>query len=348
LIPLTAGVWMMRRKWPFVLVGWFWFLGMLVPVAGIMQTENQSYADRYTYLPEIGLCIAIAWLAAGWAGKDRNRRTITGCFAGISLAALLAAGWHQVGYWRSSEVLWRHTIASTGDNFLAHNNLGNALLRQGRVEEAVLELRESVRINPDYPKAFNDLGTALFQEGLKDEAMVQYREALRRDPRNANAYNNLGDALASEGRIDDAITDYREALSLDPTLLLAHNNLGNALFQQGHLAEGIVECRTALSLDPASVDAQNSLAWMLSTASDRSLRDGPAAVALAQRAYHSTGGADPIILRTLAAAFAQSGDYSSAVEAAQNAMQLAESQSKFGMTASLQKELSLYEAGRTL
>jgi tetratricopeptide (TPR) repeat protein len=258
LTALTAGAWLLRRKQPAVLVGWLWYLGMLVPVIGIVQVGQQAYADRYTYLPGIGPCIAATWLAADWAGSGHARRLVLGTVAAVALCALSLAAWHQAAYWRDSETLWLHTLECTTHNSVAHNNLGLAWFQQGRTEEAIAEYRQALRIDPNAAEAHNDLGVALFQQGRAPEALAEYRQALA-GPFAAQAHNNLGNALSRQGRPQDAIAEYREALRIKPYYADAIANLGNVLLQQGRTEEAIAQYREALSINPADAHTHNNL-----------------------------------------------------------------------------------------
>jgi tetratricopeptide (TPR) repeat protein len=380
LVALTAGAYILRRRQPFLVVGWLWYAGMLAPVIGILQVGHQAYADRYTYLPQIGLCLAGTWSVVNWTRECRYRKAVLGSAACAVLCALVVASYHQTTYWSDSETLWTHTLASTKDNDIAHNNLANVLLLQGRKDEAVAQYNEALRINPAYTAARNNLGNLLFQTGLEKEAMAQYREALRIDPSDSLTHKNLGIALfkqghageataqflqalqsnpanesahiclgnvlLSQGRPDDAVAQYREAVRIDPADALAHANLCNVLFNFGRAEEAIADARKALALEPADSTMQNSLAWMLATAPQEPLRDGAMAVRLATQASQSTGGNEPRMLRTLAAADAEAGDFSDAVQTAQNALQLAEAESNTNLVNELSGEIKLYEAGR--
>ncbi len=381
LAALTICAWWFRRRHPYLPVGWLWYLGMLVPVAGVMQTGNDAYADRYTYLPQIGICIAAAWLAADWTGELKWRRALTGAVSALILGALLVTGRHQVAYWHDSEMLWRHALVSTRDNAVAHQNLEDVLFNEGRLEEAVSEGREAVQVNPDaenyynlgnalmkqghieegiaccrealrlrpnYADAIGNLGYGLYQQGRTAEAIAEYRQALQIDPANGQTHYSLGTALARLGRDQEAVAEYREALRLAPGLAVTHKNLANSLIRLGRAGEAVAEYRTVLRINPADTSAENALAWILATVSDHSLRDGPEALELATDANHSTGGGDPQILRTLAAAYAQTGDFSNAGQTAQKALDLATARSDAELAGQLRGDLALYQAGRAL
>ncbi len=346
LAALTAVVLIFRRAKPYLLTGWFWFLGMLAPVVGILQTGNQSFADRYTYLPGIGICIAVTWLVADWADKLRYRQAIVGGAAGVTLAILMALCWRQVGYWRDSITAWTRVVECTTDNFYPHMNLGELYAAQGRTEEAIAECRAALRLYPGNVEANDNLGTLLLQQGQVGEAIEHYRAALQTDPTDANVHNNLGNALARLGRFQEAAAEFRAALNTNPMLAIVQSNLGNALFHMGHAAEAIAECQAALRINPSSVDAANTLAWILATADEQDLRDGPRAAELAAAANQATGGNNPAILRTLAAAQAQNGDFAGALQTARRALAAAPSGSS--LADALRGDIALYQSGRRI
>jgi tetratricopeptide (TPR) repeat protein len=227
----------------------------------------------------------------------------------------------------------------------AHFNLGNALLQKGRMDEAIIQYREAVQIKPDFAEAHNNLGNALLQKGSLDEAIIHYQKALEINPHYEQAHNGLGNALTQKGSVDEAIIQYREALQIKPDYANAHANLGNALMQKGSAGEAIAHFQRAAQINPADPTIQNNLAWVLATCADASLRDGNKAVELARQANELTGGENPIILHTLAAACAEAGRFSEAVETAQHALRLTEAQSNAKLAGQLQVELKLYQAG---
>jgi tetratricopeptide (TPR) repeat protein len=228
----------------------------------------------------------------------------------------------------------------------AHNNLGNALRQQGQTGEAIAEYREAVRINPRSALAHRNLGNALFQQGQIDEAVAQYREAIAINPADAETHNNLGFALFKQGQIGEAIAEYRRALQIDPTDAQAHINLGNALLGRGETAEALIHLQRAIEIQPANLALENKLAWVLAAAPQVSVRDGARAVQLATQASQASGGNNPLILRTLAAAYAQAGQYPDAVQTAQRALQLAQAQSNAALAGALPREIKLYQTGQ--
>jgi tetratricopeptide (TPR) repeat protein len=254
LIAVTAIAIAARRKFPYIITGWFWYLIMLVPVIGVVQVGTQAHADRYTYLPQIGLSILVTWMIVDLAAAWRLPRKILGAAAGIVISALAWRASLQASYWRDSEELWRHTLAVTTNNSIADNNLGNALLQKNRIDEAMTQFQQAVEISPNDTDVQNSLGNALFRNGKVADAITHYRMALQLQPNNAEVRNNLGNALFHTGQIDEAITYFQTALQLlsqqnDARTAEAHYNLGNALFQKGQIDDAIVQYRKAVEVN---------------------------------------------------------------------------------------------------
>jgi tetratricopeptide (TPR) repeat protein len=249
---------------------------------------------------------------------------------------------------RTAEAVTRYNEALRIDPACteAYCNLGNILLQQGRIADAIADYREALRTNPASANAHYNLGNAEAQQGRIEEAAGEYREALRNEPTLAEASNSLGYLLLQQGRTEEAVAQFNEALRNNPTYAEAQSNLGKGLFQLGRTAEAIGAIRKALELKPSNAEIQNNLAWLLACAPQLALRDGARAVQLATQASQSTGGSNPLILRTLAAAYAGDGQYAKAVQAAQTALQLAESQSNSALANALRREMKLYEAGQ--
>lgn len=251
------------RKHPYLAVGWLWFLGTLAPVIGLVQVGAQARADRYTYLPSVGLFIMLAWgvadLMRRWPGARRAAVAcaIAGCVSCFALTSL------QVRYWRDSESLFRHAIAVTGANSVAEHNLGVALsAHPGELGEAVSHLKAAVRIDPGSARAHTDLGNALTRTpGRLEDAIAEYRKALTIEPDSAITHNDLGNALLKmPGHLSDAVAQYRAALQLRPGYAEAHNNLGTALAEKaGGLSEAIPEFEEALRIEPEYEQARVNL-----------------------------------------------------------------------------------------
>jgi tetratricopeptide (TPR) repeat protein len=249
-----------RRKCPYLLVGWLWYLGMLVPVIGLVQVGGQSIADRYTYLTHIGLSIALAWGAERVARRWPDRRWLFAVVSALVVAGLTACAWQQASYWQNSETLWTHTLACTSHNPIAHNNLGSALAGRGQVDEAIAHYRKALEIKPDYAMAHIGLGSTLAGRGQLDEAMAHYWKALAIEPDNPEAHNNLGNAMVGRGQVDEAIAHYRKALEIKPDYAEAHVNLGAQLVGRGRVDEAIAHYRKALEIKPDFAEAHNNLA----------------------------------------------------------------------------------------
>ena len=478
---ISTGVFAWRRKHPFLLVGWLWYLGMLAPMIGLIQAGAQAHADRYTYLPQIGLYIAVAWMCAVTCARLRLASLVPGIAMGAVIAALGVCARNQTSYWENDEMLWSHALSVRPDNAFAlnnlgldlelrgktdeaiahyrraleinpgypeaHNNLGNAQLHKGHIEEAIAQYRKALESRPDYLEAHNNMGNALLQNGQVDEAIAEGRKVLEINPNHSEAHNNLanalcakgdveegishyckaieikpdyaaarsnlanallrtgqiddaitqlrkvlelnykpaeihynlGNALLQNGRVDEAISHFQKALAIQPDFADAHDNLGVvllqtgrvdeaishlqkaldirpggaethntlglALFSKGNAAEAASHYRQALKIQPDYADAQNNLAHVLATCPDASLRNGAEAVKLARQANEATGGGNPIILSTLAAAYAETGDFSDAVNTAQRALELVNSQSNAPLADLLRTQIALYKAG---
>ena len=246
-------IWHARSR-PYLIVGWLWFLGMLVPVIGVVQVGIQSMADRYMYVPLIGLAMAVAW---GFAELVRGRGVVVGASAVVVVCSLLAV--KQVEFWKDSETLFRHAVEVTPGNYLAYNNLGYYLSNHGRPAEAMQYYLKSIEINPLYEDALNNMGYVLAGQKRHAEAIPYYEAALRVKPNHVEVNNNLGNALSELGRIPEAIEHYNIALKFKPDHADAHNNLGIALAMQGKLDEAIPHFRDAIRFRPGYASAHSNL-----------------------------------------------------------------------------------------
>jgi protein O-mannosyl-transferase len=264
LVSITAIALRWRRQRPYLLIGWLWYIGMLAPVIGLVQFGLQAEADRFTYLPQIGLTIALAWAAADACRAWPRFRPIWAITATCAVIILAISAWRQTSYWRDSQTLWTHTLACNPRNSLAHNDLGIVLASSGRTDEAIEHYRTALEIKPDYPDAHNNLGIALASRGQIDEAIAHYRKALEINPDYALAHNNLGIALANCGQIDEAISQFRKALEIDPDYAEAQADLGNVLAHRGRTNEAILCYERALQLKPGFASAHNGLGNALS------------------------------------------------------------------------------------
>jgi len=357
LLAITVSAIVFRNKRPYVFTGWFWYLVMLLPVIGFVQVGEQGHADRYTYLPHIGLFLLAVWLAADLVAVHQARSRLAIATAVVIILALGWAAFIQTSYWRNSETLWTHAVDVTSDNDFAHNNLGYLCVDQGDLDKAIAHFEAALRIrsrklDPHYNvgSAFvrMNLADALARKGQPDEAMVHYEEAIRLQPNYADAYYNRGNVLFAEGRIDEAMADWEKTLQIQPNDADAHTCIGNALLRKGSLKEAIAHYEKALALAPGDPHSRNNIAWVLATASDGSIRDGVKAVEFAQEAVQLSSGRDPNFVRTLAAAYAESSRFSEAIAAAQQAITIAAMQGKTGLANTLRKEIALYRGHMSL
>ena len=382
LVPLasfTLGVFALRRSRPYLVVGWLWYLGMLTPVIGLIQVGEQARADRFTYLPQIGLLLLIAWGMGNLCAYPRHRRAVLAAGALMAVAALMACAHLQASRWKNSESLWSHTLACNSGNNIAHNNLGTALLQMGRVDEAVADYQKALEINPKLPLARYNLGVALLQNGRVhevvghfqaaleiepdlakahynlgiafvqlgrvSEALVHYNEALEINPNYAEAEYNLGIALLQIGRLNEAVSHYNKALAINPNYVEVHNNLGTALVQLGRVSDALAHFQRAMEINPLNVEAQNNMALVLATFPEAWVRNGTKAVELAERADHLTGNSNASISATLAAAYAEAGQFPNAITTAKRALQLATDQGNTALADAIRAQIRLYQSG---
>ncbi|HVI81465.1 MAG TPA: hypothetical protein VM717_01860 [Chthoniobacterales bacterium] len=273
-----------RQTYPYVFVGWFWYLILVAPVIGIFQAGFQARADRFTYLPHVGVAMLVTWTCAELTRQWRNRQVILSSVAACSIATALILAFKQTTYWRDSVSLWRRAIAVTPDNQMTHQNLAAALSSLGRVDESRRELRAG------------------------------------------------------------AIAHARTALKDYPFDVPTHNDLGVLLVENDDVRGGIEQWETSLQIDPNDGNALNNLAWVLATCPTGDVRNGKRAVELATKATTLPGGDSPMVLRTLAAAYAEAGAFSSAISTAQRALGLAAAQKESSLAEALRHELDLYQA----
>ena len=238
------------RRYPYLVVGWLWYIGTLVPVVGFVQVGSQAMADRFTYIPLIGLYIIIAWGVPEIVPRRPHRNLYLAMLSTTLFLFLMVLTWKQVQYWKNGISLFEHTLEVTSNNWLCNYNLATALDKEGRTDDAIKHYQEALRIKPDYAEAHNNLGIALDRKGRIDDAIKHYQEALRIKPDNAEAHNNLGIDLDRKGRIDNAIKHYQEALRIEPDNAEAHNNLGIDLARKGNVDVAIRHFQKALQINP--------------------------------------------------------------------------------------------------
>ncbi len=275
LAAITALAIRARQRYPYVFVGWLWYLVTLVPVIGLIQVGSQPIADRYTYVPLIGLFIIVAWGVPDLLARWPWRINVLRAAAVLAIVACAVTARAQVRHWRNSVALWEHALAVTTANYRAQGNLGHALAAEGRLDEAVRHYSEAVRIHPGYAEAHNNLGLALATQGKIDDAIPHYAEAIRLLPDYFEAHSNLGAALAGRGRYADAINHFAIAVRLQPdrsqareNLVRAHNDFGRLQAEQGNIDQAIQQFLEALRLDPTNADLHYDLGVMYASRGD--------------------------------------------------------------------------------
>ena len=378
---LAVSVWaiLSARRTPQFVVGWLWYLGMLVPVIGLMQVGIQSRADRYTYLPLIGVFMMVAWAIPDGVVEQRMRKTMVALVAVVLLGVCAVLSRRQVSYWQNGVTLFEHALAVTQDNHVAYYNLGSALAREGRIAEALGQFEEALRLKPRNADVHFNLGLALALLGRTSEAVEHYEQALQISPNDAarqytlanilrkagrapeaigryeqllrlkpdfaEAHFNLGLALSQAGRFDNAVGQFEQALRLKPEHADAHFNLGLALEQTGRLREAIGHYEQTLRFKPHFAEAQNNLAWLLATLAPANGGDPVRAVTLAQRLCQTTGNHVAAYLDTLAAAYAAAGRFAEAIATAQAGSELARAAKQPQVVKEIEAHLQLYRSG---
>ena len=356
------------------------FVATLSPVLGFIMLYTFRYtfvADHYQYLASIGpIALASAGVAT-LAGTFKRSRPLILSAAGCVTVTLALLTWRQAAMYADIEALWRTTLKGNPECWMAHNNLGIALFQKGDTDEAVAHYRTTLEMQPDFWDAEYNLGIALLSKGQVDEAIAHCSNAVRIAPNDPDALVSLGNALLQKERIDDAIVYYQKALSIRPDYFLAHHSLGHAFLEKGEIDAAISHCRAALliqsenadahtnlaialdekgqaaeaiqhyqkalEISPQSISALTNLAWLLATCSNASFRNGTKAIELAREADQLSGGSNTLVLRALAAAYAESGQFGKAIEIARAAMQLARTQGDNSLAGALQQEIALYE-----
>jgi tetratricopeptide (TPR) repeat protein len=258
LLAIRAG-----RRRGYLLTGWLWYVGTLIPVIGLVQVGRQSMADRYTYVPLIGLFLIIAWGAPELAARWQYGRLALPALAACALLACAAVARAQVRYWSDTTALWQHALEVTADNYIAHDNLGIFFMKQGRADEAMPHFAEAVRIKPGLAQPHYNLGAVLLQGGKPDAAAQYFREALRIQPDFVEAQNGLGMILMGQGKLDEAAQYFGDALRTKPDLPKVQNNMGMVLVEQGKFDEAARHFAEALRIEPGLVGAQNNLGIVL-------------------------------------------------------------------------------------
>jgi len=370
------------RSKPYLVVGWLWYIGTLVPAIGLIQLGLwPSIADRFAYVPLIGLFVVIAWGVPDLVARWRYKKIVLATTATALLLIFTAATWFQNKYWTNNVALFKHSLDVTNDNDVAHQKLGEALAAQGKTDEAVRHYYEALRIKPDLVAAHLNLGAALREKGKINEAVEHFSMALRAEPDCAEAYYELGVTLEKQGNFDGAEKHYIKALRIKPDYAKAHNNLGivlkkkkkdkEAIFHlyealridsdfagayynlgiiyanQKNIEKAILHYKKALYFSPNMAQALYNLSWILASCEDERFRNGKGAVRLAEKLCDLTMYNQPLALDALAAAYAETGKFDEAVTIAKKAIALALKQGPKELVLELKKRLQLYQKGRS-
>src|SRR5438874_2559967 len=356
------------------------FVVTLSPVLGFIMLFTFRYAfvaDHYQYLACIG---PIALASAGIVSlseKFAQHRTLIVSVALLVVASLGTLTWRQAATYTDIETLWRTILARNPECWMAHTNLGLVLFEKGKIDDAIAHYRSALQMQPDWWDAEYNLGTALLAKGQVDEAILHCEKAVSMRPTDPDAQVSLGNLFLRKGRIDEAIAHYQKAMMLHPDHFLARYSLGHALLEKGELDSAIQVCRSALLLRPSDADCHTTLAialeekgkaaeaiqhykkalelapesiatltnpaCLMATSQEASLRNGPKAVELARQADRLAGGTNTVVLRSLAAAYAENGDFANAIKTARSAIQLARMHGEDSLTTDLDQQIALYQ-----
>ena len=263
LVAVSIAIIWTAQRYRYLTFGWLWYLGTLVPVIGLVQSGFQAMADRFTYLPLIGLFVIIAWGVPDLLARYRYRRIAFAIVTGALLPALMMSTWKQLRYWNNSTTLWKHALDVSPKHYYAHKMLGDLAEEEGNLEEAIAHYSQALEINPDYASAHNGIGAILFKQAKLDEAINRFYQALRIQPEDAIVHYNLGKVFARQEKLAKAISHYNEAVRDDPKYFKAHNSLGMALARQGKFDEAIGHLSQALKIKPDYASAHNNLGALL-------------------------------------------------------------------------------------
>jgi len=370
------------RSKRFLIVGWLWYLGTLIPVIGLVQVGDQAMADRYTYLPSIGIFIIVAWGVAELSAKWRYRKIILGILAGLILAVLVICTRAQVKYWKNDFTLFKHALEVTQNNAVVHERYASAIFKEGKFDEARSHYKQALRIRPEIFQAHAGLGLIFLKQGKIDEAIACFEDALRLKPDYALGLNNLGALLADQGKIGEAVRYFEKTIQSNPDYPMSYYNMAKVKIRQkeydqavkylesalqrkpdwpkvcselgeayyfsfGNVNQAVRYWRRALELNPVDIKSLNNLAWVLATTQDTKLRNPADAVKYAERMIELVEPyQQPILLDALAAAYAAAGDFSKAVKTAEEAIKLLEAAGKKDAAEKMLGRLELYKSGQ--
>ena len=344
LVAITGLVLWRLSSHRYMATGWFWFLGTLVPVIGLVQVGEQARADRYTYIPSIGLFVLVAWGLGDLASRWPRLKPWLAAASALALTALVAVSRGQIPYWQNSEALFRHALAVTRDNQWVHCLLADTLADAGNFDEAEVHCREALRLKPGFPEV-EILHARILVRGKKhDQAIAVLSQVVQQNPADPVAHYTLGSVFSQKGDLSRASEHYRRALDLKPAYAEARFHLASLLAQQGDVPGAIEEYRQGLRWQPDDPEALNNLAWIRAANANAALRNGNEAVQLARRACELTRYQNPMLAGTLAAAYAEAGRFDEAVATAQKARDQALASDRKELADRNQELLELYRS----
>jgi tetratricopeptide (TPR) repeat protein len=341
LVVVSVAFWISRQSKPYLLVGWLWFLGTLVPVIGIVQVGSQQLADRYTYFPLIGIFVAVAFGAGDLARSVNLPAFVTATAASVLALGSIALTEAQLRFWRDDKTLFLHDLSVTTNNPVAHHWVGQAFQDEGALDRALTEYREAERLFPDYLFPHYFIGGVLSAMGRREEALAEYRQAAQLKPNVPAVHDRIGIVLFELHRDDEAVAELRLAAKLEPGYPWPHFHLAKLLAGQGKDAAAVAEFQEALRIEPDNVQALTYAAQILSASEDARVRNGTTAVEYALRANRLTQGSQLSVLDTLGMAYAETGRFEEAKDAAQNALAIAVA-NNINDTDALRRRLELY------
>jgi tetratricopeptide (TPR) repeat protein len=367
-----------RRK--YVAMGWLWYVGTLVPMIGLIQVGEQAMADRYMYIPMLGLLIIASWAVRDFIFNRPHLKAAVSVIAVVVLLSEVFATRTQMRYWQNSMLLFEHTLKVTEHNHVAEKGYGSALFAAGRLDEAAIHLRRAMRRHPAYLAAGNELARVYVRQGKFNEAVMCLNELLKHNKDSAEIYYNLGVASMLQKKYEEAIKHFAKVLELDAEYPDARYAIGAALLGAGRASEAVSHLNTALQtstdiaevyinlgtaytqlgmykpaienfnkaieIKPNKIAALNNIAWLLATVGEVSIQDANRAIELARRACELTEYKTPKFLDTLAAAYAAAGRFDDAVKIAQQAIDVAKAIGQEDLCGEIQRRLELYKAGR--
>jgi tetratricopeptide (TPR) repeat protein len=353
-----------RKKFPMFVFGWLWFLGLLVPVIGIVKVGDQSIADRYTYFPSLGLTLIVVWGASRL--QQRWARMVALLIAVGALALFTAGTVRQISYWKTSRALFEHAVAVEPMNSVAHLGLGAEDYNDGVLKSAGEHFQAALQVVPQSADAHYNMAMVLARQGRIDEAIEHYQTTLKLRPAYASAAYNCGLLLREAGRTEEAMAQFRYAVTVDPKHARARAALEEAslsqanprklaqsefsaavaLMQRGQTAEALPHFREALQQQPDWPLPMNEIAWVLATDADEKVRNGPEALKLAQRACELTKFQQAEFVGTLDAAFAECANFHEAIATAEKARQLFAARGESNLAAMAEQRIALYRGGK--